>query len=92
MTPRLFLEIQAQLDGWCDLVVAPDFIRELRLVKSPQELDYLRRAGEISTRPEPSSSSSSAKPTSRRFQSVNWGSKLEKVMIRARIGSQADAG
>jgi Xaa-Pro dipeptidase len=47
LTPRLFLEIQAALDGWCELVVAPDFIRELRLVKSPQELDYLRKAGSI---------------------------------------------
>ena len=47
LTPRLFLEIQAELENWCDLIVAPDFIRELRLVKSPQELDYLRKAGEI---------------------------------------------
>ncbi len=47
LTPRLFLEIQAELEHWCDLIVAPDFIRELRLVKSPQELDYLRKAGEI---------------------------------------------
>ena len=47
LTPRLFLEIQAELDGWCEPVVAPDFIRELRLVKSPQELDYLRQAGEV---------------------------------------------
>ncbi len=47
LTPRLFLEIQAELDSWCELIVAPDFIRELRLVKSPQELGYLRRAGEI---------------------------------------------
>jgi len=47
LTPRLFLEIQAKLENWCDLIVAPDFIRELRLVKSPQELDYLRKAGEI---------------------------------------------
>lgn len=47
LTPRLFLEIQAELDGWCDLVVAPDFIRELRLVKSPAELEYFRKAGSI---------------------------------------------
>ena len=47
LTPRLFLEIQAALAGWCELVPAPDFIRELRLVKSPQELDYLRKAGAI---------------------------------------------
>jgi|TARA_B110000902_G_scaffold119887_1_gene140570 Xaa-Pro dipeptidase len=47
LTPRLFLEIKDALDGWCQLTVAPDFIRELRLVKSPQELCYLRKAGEI---------------------------------------------
>jgi len=47
LTPRLFLEIKEILDGWCDLTIAPDFIRVLRLVKSPQELDYFRKAGEI---------------------------------------------
>jgi Xaa-Pro dipeptidase len=47
LTPRLFLEIKDALDGWCELIIAPDFIRELRLVKSPQELVYLRKAGEI---------------------------------------------
>jgi Xaa-Pro dipeptidase len=47
LTPRLFLEIQAELENWCNLTVAPDFIRELRLIKSPQELIYLRKAGEI---------------------------------------------
>ncbi len=47
LTPRLFLEIRAALDRWCEPVEAPDFIRELRLVKSPQELAYLRKAGAI---------------------------------------------
>ncbi|WP_299842495.1 Xaa-Pro peptidase family protein [uncultured Roseovarius sp.] len=47
LTPRLFLEIQTKLEGWCDLIIAPDFIRELRLVKSPRELTYFRKAGEI---------------------------------------------
>ena len=47
LTPRLFLQIKEILDGWCDLIIAPDFIRVLRLVKSPQELDYFRKAGEI---------------------------------------------
>jgi Xaa-Pro dipeptidase len=47
LTPRLFLEIRETLAGWCDLAVAPDFIRELRLIKSPKELDYVRKAGEI---------------------------------------------
>ncbi len=47
LTPRLFLEISEILDGWCELTVAPDFIRILRLVKSPQELNYFRKAGEV---------------------------------------------
>ena len=47
LTPRLFLEISEILDGWCELMVAPDFIRILRLVKSPQELNYFRKAGEV---------------------------------------------
>ncbi len=47
ISPRLHGELRAELDGWCDLVDAPDFIRRLRLVKSPQELDYLRAAGRI---------------------------------------------
>ncbi len=47
LTPRLFLEIRAELEGWCRPIAAPDFIRELRLVKSPRELDYLRKAGAI---------------------------------------------
>ena len=47
LTPRLFLEIQTTLAGWCELVIAPDFIRELRLIKSARELDYFRKAGQI---------------------------------------------
>ena len=47
LTPRLFLETKEILDGWCNLTVAPDFIRVLRLVKSPQELSYFRKAGKI---------------------------------------------
>ena len=47
LTPRLFLEIQVELENWCELIIAPDFIRQLRLIKSPQELTYLRKAGEI---------------------------------------------
>ena len=47
LTPRLFLEISEILDGWCELTIAPDFIRILRLVKSPQELNYFRKAGEV---------------------------------------------
>ena len=47
LTPRLFLDIRETLDGWCDLTIAPDFIHELRLVKSPAELEHFRKAGDI---------------------------------------------
>ena len=47
LTPRLFLEIREGLDEWCNLTIAPDFIRELRMVKSSQELTYFRKAGKI---------------------------------------------
>ncbi len=39
--------VDAALDGFCDLVDASDLVRLLRLVKSPAELDYLRRAGAL---------------------------------------------
>ena len=47
LTLRPLLEIQAALEGWCEPVAAPDYIRELRLVKSLRELDYLHRVGGI---------------------------------------------
>jgi Xaa-Pro aminopeptidase len=47
LTPRLYAEIRDALDGSCELVTAPDFVRELRLIKSSRELEYLRRAGQI---------------------------------------------
>jgi Xaa-Pro dipeptidase len=47
LLPQLHLELQDTLSGWCELVDASDIVRVLRLVKSPQELDYHRRAGEI---------------------------------------------
>jgi len=47
LTPRLFLQIKESLSDWCELIVVGDFIRELRLVKSSQELAYIRKAGEI---------------------------------------------
>ncbi|HWD06342.1 MAG TPA: Xaa-Pro peptidase family protein [Amycolatopsis sp.] len=49
MLPELYLELREQLDGWCELVDASDVLRHLRLTKSPQELEYVRRAGEILT-------------------------------------------
>lgn len=47
LTPRLHDELQETLNGWCDTADASDLIRTLRLVKSPQELEYTRRAGMI---------------------------------------------
>ncbi len=39
--------VDAALDGFCDLVDASDLVRLMRLVKSPAELDYVRRAGAL---------------------------------------------
>ncbi|KHL03406.1 M24 family metallopeptidase, partial [Sinomonas humi] len=47
LTPKLHLEIQSELGGWCKLVNASGLVQRLRLVKSDAELAYVRRAGEI---------------------------------------------
>ncbi len=47
LTPHNFLQIQAKLEQWCDLIVVDNFVQKLRLVKSEQELVYHRKAGEI---------------------------------------------
>jgi len=47
MLPSLYLELKQALDGWCELVDASDVVRLLRLVKSPQELEYHRKAGVV---------------------------------------------
>lgn len=39
--------VDAALDGFCRLVDASDLVRLLRLVKSPAELEYIRKAGAI---------------------------------------------
>lgn len=49
MLPDLHVEIAGAVDGWCTLADASDLIRSLRLVKSPQEIAYMRRAGETLT-------------------------------------------
>lgn len=43
----LHRELQGTLAGWCELVDSSQLIRDLRRVKSPAELGYLRRAGQI---------------------------------------------
>lgn len=42
--------VDAALAGFCELVDASDLVRVLRLVKSPAELAYVRRAGELCDR------------------------------------------
>lgn len=39
--------VRRQLEGWCELVDASHVVRELRVVKSPAELSYVRRAAEL---------------------------------------------
>ncbi|MSP87365.1 MAG: aminopeptidase P family protein [Alphaproteobacteria bacterium] len=39
--------VDAALDGFCTVVDASDLVREQRLVKSPAELNYVRRAGAL---------------------------------------------
>ena len=47
LTAKMYKQLEAVLDGFCELVDVSDLIRLLRVVKSPQELVYLRKAGEI---------------------------------------------
>ena len=47
LTAKMYKQLEAVLDGLCELVDVSDLIRLLRVVKSPQELVYLRKAGEI---------------------------------------------
>lgn len=47
LLPQLHAELTETLGGWCELVDASDVVRVQRLVKSPQELEYHRRAGVI---------------------------------------------
>jgi Xaa-Pro dipeptidase len=39
--------VRRRLDGWCELVDASNLVRGLRVVKSPAELAYVRRAAEL---------------------------------------------
>lgn len=40
-------QLKASLEGWCRLEDASDLVRTLRLVKSPAEIAYVRRAAEL---------------------------------------------
>lgn len=39
--------VRRRLEGWCELVDATAIVRDLRLVKSPAELAYVRRSAEL---------------------------------------------
>ncbi|MGE0718019.1 MAG: M24 family metallopeptidase [Alphaproteobacteria bacterium] len=39
--------VRVRFDGWCRLVPGTDVVRYLRLVKSPAEIAYVRRAAEL---------------------------------------------
>jgi Xaa-Pro dipeptidase len=47
LLPTLYLELRDALDGWCELVDASDLVRVIRVVKSPRELEYHRKAGQV---------------------------------------------
>lgn len=42
--------VRRRLAGWCELVDASAIVRDLRLVKSPAELAYVRRSAELADR------------------------------------------
>lgn len=47
LTGRSLSLVQAALDGFCTLVDASHVVAELRLVKSPAEIEFVRRAAEL---------------------------------------------
>ena len=48
LTAHLWRQVETELDGFCQLTDASNLINELRYIKSPQELDYIQRAAELS--------------------------------------------
>jgi Xaa-Pro dipeptidase len=47
LTADKFEQVRTRLTGWCELVDASHVVRTLRLVKSPAEIVYVRRAAEL---------------------------------------------
>ena len=47
LTGERALMVNAAMDGFCTLVDASDLVRLLRLVKSPAEIEYVRRSGQL---------------------------------------------
>lgn len=47
LTARNGRRLSAALDGFCELVDASELVSKLRVVKSPAEIEYVRKAGEL---------------------------------------------
>ena len=47
LTAKNGMMVNATLEGFCNLTDASDLVSLLRMVKSPRELDYVRKAGEL---------------------------------------------
>ena len=47
LTARSGMRVQIAFDGFADLVDASDLVSRLRLIKSPAELDYVRKAAHL---------------------------------------------
>ncbi len=47
LTGQRAMAVNSGLEGFCELVDASDLVRIVRLVKSPAELEYVRKAGQI---------------------------------------------
>jgi len=47
LTGQRAMAVNAGLEGFCELTDASDLVRIVRLVKSPAELEYVRKAGQI---------------------------------------------
>jgi Xaa-Pro dipeptidase len=50
LTADKYALLHARLTGWCELIEASYLVGNLRLVKSPSELAYVRRAAELADR------------------------------------------
>jgi Xaa-Pro dipeptidase len=47
LTADKYDRVRKRLEGWCELVDATHLVRTLRLLKSPAEIAYVRRAAEL---------------------------------------------
>lgn len=47
LTPANYIKVAQALEGWCDLADGSGIIQALRIIKSPAELGYVRRAAAI---------------------------------------------